>query len=154
VGPRVRAAVVHASRGRREAALPAYLGILVLILLFAPGVALSVLGVMGLRRRGDPLKKALSAVALVVGIALIAILVVAVLGHFTPWRLLIAVSAGGLGVAGFIFWVTVLADCLLNETREGNERLVWMLAIILTLVVGALLYYILRRPRRVAELGR
>ncbi|HHE41962.1 MAG TPA: hypothetical protein ENL12_04900 [Dehalococcoidia bacterium] len=48
----------------------------------------------------------------------------------------------------------VLADCLLNEKGEGNERVVWTLVIIFTLVIGAALYYFLRRPRRMAEVGR
>jgi hypothetical protein len=39
----------------------------------------------------------------------------------------------------------------MNETKEGNERLVWTLVIIFTLVVGAGLYYFLRRPKRIAE---
>lgn len=134
--------------------MPSYFGILVLVLLFAPGVALVVLGAIGLRRPGDTMRKMLSIVALVTGIALVAILIVAVVGTFTPWRALMIVAGAGVAVAGLLFWVVVLADCLLNETREGNERIVWTLVIIFTLVIGAALYYFLRRPRRLSETGR
>lgn len=134
--------------------MPSYLAMLVLLLLLAPGVALVVAGVVGLRRPADAMCKVFSVVALVVGLAIVAVIIAAVVGHFAPWRWLLGVTAAGLGVGSFIFWSMVLADCLLNETREGNERIVWTLAIILTLVVGALLYYVLRRPRRVAELKR
>jgi len=138
----------------REDLMPSYFGMLVLVLLFAPGVALVVLGVTGLRRPGDTMRKMLSVVALVTGSALVAILVGAVVGTFAPWRALMIAAGAGVAVAGFVFWVVVLADCLLNETREGNERIVWTLVVIFTLVVGAALYYFLRRPRRVAETGR
>ena len=131
--------------------MASFLGILVLIGLFVPCVILIVLGVLGLRHPKDVMKKALSVVALVVGLSIIGVLSIAVILQWAPWNALLAVAAGGLSVAGGIFWVMVLADCLINETREGNERIVWTLVIIFTLVVGAGLYYFLRRPRRLAE---
>ncbi len=134
--------------------MPGYLGILILVLLFIPGVALLTLGVMGLRRPVDTLRKVLSVIALVVGIGLTAVLIVGVVFQLSPWNWLLAIAAGGLGLAAFAFWVMVLADCLMNEKGEGNERIVWTLVIIFTLIVGAMLYYFLRRPRRAAEVGR
>ena len=131
--------------------MSAFLGILVFAALLLPGIFLAVLGVIGLRRSGDTMKRALSVVALVVGVSVVCVLGVAVVAHWTPWNALIALAAGGLAVSGGIFWVMLLADCLMNETREGNERLVWTLVMIFTLVVGAGLYYFLRRPRRLAE---
>ncbi len=134
--------------------MPSYFGMMVLILLFAPGVALVVLGVAGLRRPVDLMRKVLSVIAFAVGLGLTTILIVAVVGKFEPWRWLLGVAVGGVGLAAFAFWVMVLADCLLNEKGEGNERVVWTLVIIFTLVIGAALYYFLRRPRRMAEVGR
>lgn len=58
-----------------------------------------------------------------------------------------------LAVAG-IFWVFVLVDCLRNEPSEGNEKLIWVLVIVLTNLVGAVLYSILRRPKRIEKYGR
>ncbi|MFW6056502.1 MAG: PLDc N-terminal domain-containing protein [Chloroflexota bacterium] len=139
---------------RREAAMPGYLGILILILLFLPGVVLLALGVMGLRRSVDTMRKVLSVIALLVGAALTVVLVVALVADMPPWNWLLGIAAGGLWLAAFAFWVMVLADCLLNEKGEGNERIVWTIVIIFTLIVGAALYYFLRRPRRVAEVGR
>ena len=55
------------------------------------------------------------------------------------------------GVVGFILWVWALIDCLLHETDEGNNRLIWMLVVILTNIIGALIYLILRRPMRVGQ---
>jgi len=58
-----------------------------------------------------------------------------------------------LGV-GALFWVFVLVDCLRNEPSEGNEKLVWVLVIVLTSFVGAVLYLILRRPKRIQQHGK
>jgi len=58
-----------------------------------------------------------------------------------------------LAVAG-IFWVFVLVDCLRNEPSEGNEKVIWVLVILLTSFVGALLYLVLRRPKRIEKYGR
>jgi hypothetical protein len=52
------------------------------------------------------------------------------------------------GVSLLVFWVWMLFDCLTRESREGSERLVWLLAIILTKFLGAGLYYFLRVRRR------
>ena len=131
--------------------MPGFVGILIAVGLFAPGIALAVLGFVGLRRSADAMRKMLSILSLVVGFLLVAVLAFAVVTQREPWNALLIVAGGGVGLAAFMFWVMVLADCLLNETREGNERIVWTLVIIFTLVIGAGLYYFLRRPRRVAE---
>ena len=52
--------------------MPGFVGVFIAIGLFAPGVALTVLGILGLRGRGDAMRKMLSTVSLVVGILLVA----------------------------------------------------------------------------------
>ncbi|WP_268989150.1 PLDc N-terminal domain-containing protein [Methanosarcina barkeri] len=44
-------------------------------------------------------------------------------------------------------------DCAKNETDIGNTRLIWIAIIVLTFIVGAFLYYLIRRPKRLLELG-
>lgn len=56
-------------------------------------------------------------------------------------------------VATFIFWIWTLIDCLKKETDERNTRLIWTLVIIMTYVIGAFLYYVIRRPKRVPQPG-
>lgn len=51
------------------------------------------------------------------------------------------------------FWIWTLVDCLQNETSENNEKLLWMLLIIFTEVIGAAIYFFVRRPKRLATLG-
>lgn len=54
----------------------------------------------------------------------------------------------------FVFWIWILIDCAKNETDIGNTRLIWVIIIFLTYIVGAFLYYIIRRPKRLLELGK
>ena len=59
-----------------------------------------------------------------------------------------------LGIGGTILWVWMIIDCATNEPAEGNEKLVWILIIVLTHWVGSLLYFFLRRPQRIQQYGR
>ncbi len=60
----------------------------------------------------------------------------------------------GCGILGTIFWIWMLVDCAINEPSEGNDKLVWILIIALTHLLGALLYYFIRRPQRMILTGK
>jgi len=70
------------------------------------------------------------------------------------WLGVIAAVSAGLGVLGAIFWVWMLVDCATKEPDEGNGKVVWTLIIVFTHVIGAALYFFVRRPRRRAEAAR
>ena len=59
----------------------------------------------------------------------------------------------GLGLLAFGFWLWMLIDCVTKESSTGNDKLVWVLLLLFTHLLGALLYCFIRRPRRKAELG-
>jgi len=59
-----------------------------------------------------------------------------------------------IALLSFVFWIWILIDCAKNETDIGNTRLIWVIIIILTYIVGAFLYYLIRRPKRLLELGK
>lgn len=65
-------------------------------------------------------------------------------------------SRGFDGIAVFVtlFWVWVLIDCVTKESSEGNDRIVWLLIILFAPVIGALVYYFVRRPERIKALGQ
>ncbi len=48
------------------------------------------------------------------------------------------------------FWLWMLVDCLTKKRLAGNEKIVWVLVLLLTQVIGALLYLLLVRGRRPA----
>lgn len=58
-----------------------------------------------------------------------------------------------VGIGGTVFWIWMLVDCAKNEPRKGNDRIVWVLVIALTHLLGALIYYFARRPERIREAG-
>jgi len=60
----------------------------------------------------------------------------------------------GLGLAAFIFWIWALIDCITNEPSDGNDKLIWVLVIVFLHSIGALIYFIARRPERIRRFGK
>jgi hypothetical protein len=52
-----------------------------------------------------------------------------------------------------VFWVWMIIECATKEPAEGNDKLIWILIIVFTHWVGALIYYFVRRPQRIAQFG-
>jgi hypothetical protein len=48
---------------------------------------------------------------------------------------------------GFAFWAWMLVDCA-NREKEGSARLAWLLIVLFANVVGAPLYFFLRKMPR------
>ncbi len=53
-----------------------------------------------------------------------------------------------------LLWLWMLIDCITKESNDGNNKIAWVLIILFTHIVGALIYYLVRRPQRIKELGR
>jgi Phospholipase_D-nuclease N-terminal len=58
-----------------------------------------------------------------------------------------------IGVAGTVFWIWMIVECATKEPNQGNEKIVWILVIIFTHWIGALIYFFVRRPQRIAQFG-
>lgn len=56
-------------------------------------------------------------------------------------------------IGGSILWIWMIVDCAMREPSEGNEKLVWILVIVFTHFIGALLYLLVRRPQRIRQFG-
>jgi prolipoprotein diacylglyceryltransferase len=55
-------------------------------------------------------------------------------------------------LTGFTFWISMIVDCATNDPGTRNNKIVWMTIIVFTYIVGALVYYFVRRrPRRFAQ---
>lgn len=68
--------------------------------------------------------------------------------------LLFACLIGLIALLGTIFWIWMIVDCATNEPSEGNDKVIWLLVIILTHFIGALIYFFARRPERRRTAGR
>jgi hypothetical protein len=52
-----------------------------------------------------------------------------------------------LGLAAFAFWIWMIVDCATNTSIDGTEKVVWLLVIVFTHFIGALIYFFVRRAR-------
>ena len=59
-----------------------------------------------------------------------------------------------MGIGGSILWLWMLIDCATKEPSEGNDKLIWIVIILLTHWIGALIYLLVRRPQRIQQYGR
>jgi len=48
-----------------------------------------------------------------------------------------------IGIGGTILWVLMLIDVATKEFRNPNDKVLWILIIVLTGVIGAIIYYFL-----------
>ena len=53
-----------------------------------------------------------------------------------------------VGLALLAFWIWMLIDCVQNEPSTGNDKIVWVLVIVLLGWIGAAIYFFARRPNR------
>ena len=68
--------------------------------------------------------------------------------------IVLIILAVAISLAGLVFWVWMLIDCLTQEPEESNEKWLWALVIIFVEpLIGALIYYLLRRPERIRQYG-
>jgi len=59
-----------------------------------------------------------------------------------------------ISLAVTIFWLWMLTDCATNEPSEGNDKLTWLLIILFVPpLFGSLIYYFVRRPERIKQVG-
>lgn len=54
-------------------------------------------------------------------------------------------------ILGTIFWIFMIVECATREAATGNTKIVWIIIVVFTHILGALLYYFVRRPERRRE---
>ena len=58
-----------------------------------------------------------------------------------------------LAIGGTVLWIWMIVDCATHEPSEGNDKVIWILVIVLTHWIGALIYLLARRPQRIRQYG-
>ena len=78
--------------------------------------------------------------------------------HFAWAGVLLLAILAVVGLVIFAFWIWMLVHCLQNQALSGNEKLVWVLVIVFTHFLGAVIYFFVGRtkrlPPRVTEFQR
>jgi len=72
-----------------------------------------------------------------------------VFGPLLIFQILFFCGFGLVGLVATAFWIWMIIDVATNEPSEGNDKIVWLLVVILTQLIGALIYYFVRRPERI-----
>ncbi|HUO09557.1 MAG TPA: PLD nuclease N-terminal domain-containing protein [Phycisphaerae bacterium] len=66
----------------------------------------------------------------------------------------VCMPIGGLIViAGTIFWIMMIIEIVQREPSEGNDKIIWLLVVIFLHWLGALIYFLVRRPERIRKYG-
>jgi heme/copper-type cytochrome/quinol oxidase subunit 4 len=60
----------------------------------------------------------------------------------------------GLFLLNPLLLIAALISCVKNESSTDNTKVVWVVIIAVLQWLGALAYFIIRRPQRIRELGR
>lgn len=50
---------------------------------------------------------------------------------------------------GSVFWIWMIVECATKE--RDPDRLVWIIIVVFTHVIGATIYFVVQRPRRIAR---
>jgi hypothetical protein len=46
-----------------------------------------------------------------------------------------------LSIWAFVFWILMIVDCTKRRFKHDADKIVWILVIIFTYIIGALIYY-------------
>ena len=59
-----------------------------------------------------------------------------------------------IALASTVFWLWIVIEVAMKEPDDsGNQKIVWLLVILLVGPIGALIYFFVRRPQRISEHG-
>jgi hypothetical protein len=61
--------------------------------------------------------------------------------------------SGSFWLVFTVFMVWMIIDCATKEPRQGNERLIWIIITVFVPYIGAIVYYVFRRPERIRAYG-
>jgi cytochrome c oxidase assembly factor CtaG len=62
--------------------------------------------------------------------------------------ILFTLMAVTLFLLASLFWLWMLVDCAMKESADGSDKLVWIIIIVFTHFIGAVVYFLFRRPQR------
>ena len=54
-----------------------------------------------------------------------------------------------VGILASVFWIWMLIDCATNKSLDGALKIVWILVILFTHLIGALIYFFVGRSQSV-----
>lgn len=65
----------------------------------------------------------------------------AAVGAFVILFILFWIVIIGLAIFAFVFWILMIVDVAKRNFKQENDKIMWILIVILTGIIGALIYY-------------
>jgi glucan phosphoethanolaminetransferase (alkaline phosphatase superfamily) len=65
--------------------------------------------------------------------------------------ILLILGAVVLGILGTIFWIWMVIDCATNKKLRDDQKVIWLLVIIFTHLIGAIIYYFAGRTPQAGQ---
>ncbi|MCH8109040.1 MAG: PLDc N-terminal domain-containing protein [Chloroflexi bacterium] len=127
------------------------LAVLIASVYFGVSALLVIGGALIYRRSDDKTVRAIVGAAIVGGLVLI---LTGVIGPVLNTQVVLPFILLEIGLLGTFLWAAILVDCATREPNQGNDKLVWVIIIVFTSLIGAALYFFIRRPQRLIEVGR
>lgn len=60
---------------------------------------------------------------------------------FIGLMILLVLAFFALVIFAFVFWIMMIVDCAKRKFKTDSDKIVWILVIIFTQIIGALIYY-------------
>ena len=70
------------------------------------------------------------------------------IGGFVLLIVLLWLAIIVIGILAFIFWILMLIDCAKRNFKKDNDKIIWVLIIIFTGIIGAIIYYFVIKKRK------
>ena len=58
------------------------------------------------------------------------------------------------GLLLMAFWIWMIVEVATKEPAEDNDKIMWLLIVLLCSWIGAAIYFFVRRPERIRKYGR
>jgi prolipoprotein diacylglyceryltransferase len=66
---------------------------------------------------------------------------------------IISLFIGLISLAAFAFWLWMLIDVITKCPSADNKKVIWVLVVIFTNIIGAAIYYFVQRPKNPATVS-
>ena len=55
--------------------------------------------------------------------------------------MLIVLLIAAIAILGTVFWIWMIIDCAKRDFKKDNDKVIWILVIVLLQLIGAIIYY-------------
>jgi len=53
-----------------------------------------------------------------------------------------------IGIFLFVFWILMIVDCATRKFKNDTDKIVWILVILFTNLIGAVIYYFIVKRKK------